>query len=204
VIVKSWRESREDELTAPTVRKQIRPAVESDVAALVLEDADLEGLYRDRVERQEREQGRLLIFREQEQEPPVGIVYLWLEDAEEEEVRTRLPGVPLIMHLKVHESRQRRGIGTALMEEAERIAAKAGKTRIALGVDPDNENAIRLYRRLGYREWDHGLVETHRVEFHEDGECRYDEKCLIFVKPLSTASPRDELQSLAEAHGIPG
>jgi ribosomal protein S18 acetylase RimI-like enzyme len=197
----SW----EDELTAPTVRKRIRPAVEDDLAALVAEGFGPEGLYRDRLEMQQEGNGQLLIYRLDPEgsphEPPDGVVFLWLREAEEQKVRKRLPGVPLIMHLKVHHDRRGYGIGTELMNEAERIAAEAGKTRIALGVDASNANAIALYRRLGYREWPHGPVVTHRSEYRERRKRRYLELCLIFVKPVSTASPRGELQSLAAAPG---
>jgi ribosomal protein S18 acetylase RimI-like enzyme len=180
----------------------IRDAVESDVAELVAEDFGPEGLYRDRLRLQHAGKGRLLIYRLDPAGPPDGVVFLWLDEAEEEEVRTRLPNVPLIMHLKVHQGRRGCGIGTELMHEAGRIAVAAGRTQIALGVDPSNHSAIELYKRLGYVEWPYGLVDTHQVEFRQRRRRRYNEKCLIFVKPLSTVSARGELQSLAAAHGV--
>ena len=43
------------------------------------------------------------------------------------------------------------GIGTALMLQAEEKAASADKRTMSLGVIAENEGAIRLYERLGYK-----------------------------------------------------
>ena len=43
------------------------------------------------------------------------------------------------------------GIGTALMLRAEEKAESTGKRTMSLGVIAENEGAIRLYERLGYR-----------------------------------------------------
>ena len=43
------------------------------------------------------------------------------------------------------------GIGTALMLKAEEKAESTGKHAMSLGVIAENEGAIRLYERLGYR-----------------------------------------------------
>jgi ribosomal protein S18 acetylase RimI-like enzyme len=47
---------------------------------------------------------------------------------------------------------QRRGIGTAMMREAESLIASdpRGATEIEIGADEDNHDAAKLYRRLGY------------------------------------------------------
>ncbi len=50
---------------------------------------------------------------------------------------------------------RRRGIGTALMNEAEKWARASGITKIELHVFPHNEPAIALYRKLGFREEGH-------------------------------------------------
>ena len=42
------------------------------------------------------------------------------------------------------------GLGTMLMHTVEEEAAKAGSKRLALDVETDNEEAVKLYRRLGY------------------------------------------------------
>ena len=66
------------------------------------------------------------------------------------------------------------GIGTALMQKAEDKAESEGKRTMSLGVIAENEGAIRLYERLGYkttRTWRGFLVrlaaksvEVHRME----------------------------------------
>jgi ribosomal protein S18 acetylase RimI-like enzyme len=49
---------------------------------------------------------------------------------------------------------QRLGIGTAMMRAAESLIAAAprGATLVEVGVDEWNQEAAKLYRRLGYRE----------------------------------------------------
>jgi ribosomal protein S18 acetylase RimI-like enzyme len=49
---------------------------------------------------------------------------------------------------------QRLGIGTAMIREAEALIASAprGATRVEVGVDEWNEEAAKLYRRLGSRD----------------------------------------------------
>jgi RimJ/RimL family protein N-acetyltransferase len=50
---------------------------------------------------------------------------------------------------------RKRGIGTALMEEAIKWARRAGVVKLELTVFPHNEPAIALYRKLGFT--DEGL-----------------------------------------------
>jgi RimJ/RimL family protein N-acetyltransferase len=57
--------------------------------------------------------------------------------------------------LMVAEGERRRGIGTALMEEAVKWARGAGVTKLELHVFPHNEPAIALYRKLGFQEEGH-------------------------------------------------
>ncbi len=54
--------------------------------------------------------------------------------------------------LMVVSGERRRGIGTALMEEAIKWARASGVTKLELHVFPHNEPAIALYRKLGFRE----------------------------------------------------
>jgi ribosomal protein S18 acetylase RimI-like enzyme len=73
---------------------------------------------------------------------------------------------------------QRLGIGTALMREAERLIASAPRaaTTLEIGVEEGNDEAAKLYRRLGYR--DAG------VERGRNGET-----VRLLRRPIPTTSP---------------
>ena len=57
--------------------------------------------------------------------------------------------------LMVDAGERRRGIGTALLEEAAKWARASGVTKLELHVFPHNEPAIALYRKLGFVEEGH-------------------------------------------------
>ena len=57
--------------------------------------------------------------------------------------------------LMVAAGERRRGIGTALMEEAVTWARDSGVTKLELHVFPHNEPAIALYRKLGFKDEGH-------------------------------------------------
>jgi GNAT superfamily N-acetyltransferase len=139
--------------------------------------------FADRLARQEA--GRGLLLAAWLAADPVGDVYLWCEPAEEPEVRHRLPGTPLLNHLEVLPALHRRGIGTRLVQTAERLLRERGHGRVALGVSPDNHDAVRLYEKLGYEEWPHPPVATaYEIFLPGGGRRRGREMCRIFVKPL--------------------
>ena len=54
--------------------------------------------------------------------------------------------------LMVAADHRRRGIGSALMQEAMKWARASSVTKLELEVFPHNEPAIALYRKLGFRE----------------------------------------------------
>jgi RimJ/RimL family protein N-acetyltransferase len=68
--------------------------------------------------------------------------------------RNRHPYSPHVAEvgIMVAESQRRRGIGSALMEEALSWARAAGITKVELEVFPHNAPAIALYRKLGFEE----------------------------------------------------
>ena len=143
-----------------------------------------EQFFVDRLERQRGGRGMLLIA--ELDDLAVGDVYLWLEPAEEPELNRYLPGVPLIQHFEVHEPFQSRGIGTRLLAAAERELRHRGHGRVALGVGLSNEGAMRLYQRLGYREWPYGVIATSWEEFLPNGaRRRTSEWCHIYLKDLT-------------------
>ena len=80
----------------------------------------------------------------------VGRASLWLAEADEPEVRNTLPGVPLVNALQVNEEARGAQVATKIMKAIEAEVLRRGGDRIALGVEPDNEPARRLYEKLGY------------------------------------------------------
>lgn len=166
---------------------QIRPATDGDLPALA-GALGQEAFFAERLRRQHAGLGVLLTAWIGTQ--PVGVVYVWLEPAEERELREHLPGVPLLNHLEVRDGWRNRRLGTSIIHAAERLLVGRGFKQVALGIRLDNRHAARLYRRLGYEEWEHGEIETSYVVFLADGgEDREPEMCRILVKDLPLAGP---------------
>jgi GNAT superfamily N-acetyltransferase len=150
------------------------------------QDAPGQGRYfAERLERQRQGRGVLLIA--WDGATPVGTVYLWLEPAEEPELREWLPDAPLIIRLEVRPDRRGQRIGTRLMEAAEQIARERGRTEIALGVGLDNKDAMRLYERRGYRLWRAEPIGTRAESYAEDGTLVVDpdDACLVYWADLA-------------------
>jgi ribosomal protein S18 acetylase RimI-like enzyme len=75
-----------------------------------------------------------------------------------------------VSSVAVREAFRGRGLGTALMAEAESIAKALGLPRVSLICFERNEGAFRLYERLGYREiMRHPLV-PHPTLHYADGD----------------------------------
>ena len=87
---------------------------------------------------------------------------------------------PEVSALGVAERARRRGVGTALMGAAAGVAREQGAGLVGLAVEPDNEAATTLYRRLGWQsdtdlapidEW--SWVDERGVEHEERDRCQY-------------------------------
>jgi len=123
-------------------------------------------------------------------ERPVGNLFVWRAEPYEERVRHHLGHTPTLTHLEVTPSAQRQGIGTALIQAGERMLADLGYPRVGLGVGVNNDNARRIYDRLGYRDWRHGPVLVEWEEERPDGSVVLDsELCDWLVKRLDTGGP---------------
>lgn len=81
---------------------------------------------------------------------------------------------------------RRRGIATALIREAERLAREKGCTQIGLSVgSTDNPNAKRLYEKLGYVEWEHGDFVVSWEYIDREGNTRKESEMVTYMcKPL--------------------
>lgn len=78
------------------------------------------------------------------------VVYLWVEDAGEEEM---LPHVRAhVSELVVTRRARGKGLGKLLLTECERRARFAGRDEITLAVEAGNVAAHRLYRDTGYHD----------------------------------------------------
>lgn len=71
-----------------------------------------------------------------------------------------------------------RGIGEKLVQEAEREAVDAGRIVMRLEVRDDNDAAIALYRRLGYRQFG-----TYRDYYEDHGDALRFERRILFYEP---------------------
>jgi GNAT superfamily N-acetyltransferase len=139
--------------------------------------------FDDRYERQKNGLG--VLFTAWLDEWPVGHVYLWMEEAEEAPINQYLPGIPLLTHLRVLPGYRNRRIGTRLIAEVQDYLAHDDYWHVALAARTDNDEAIRLYQRLGYRDWDHGLVECVAVRTNPDGDVEYEsEQCHVLLRRL--------------------
>jgi GNAT superfamily N-acetyltransferase len=162
-------------VAAESPRLDIRPASSEDEVEVLIANFAQRDYFADRFSRQKCGHGVLLIAWWGDR--PVGDAYVWLEEAEEPELRKYLRGVPLLTHVEVLESYRSRGIGTKLIAAAEAALTDAGKTRVALAVEIDNHGAMRLYGRLGYELW--GRRDINCAAF--DGGV---EVCRVMVKDL--------------------
>jgi len=81
---------------------------------------------------------------------------------------------------------RRKGVATALIREAERLAKEHGCTQIGLNVgSTDNPEAKRLYEHLGYVDWGQGefLISWEYVD--RNGNARTDSEIVTYMhKPL--------------------
>lgn len=153
---------------------------------LALALGDSESFFADRLNRQRN--GRGVLFVGRLGATIVGTVYLWLEAAEEPEIRQFLPSVPLLTHLKVVPGFRNHGFGTRLVAAVEHHVRELGLPKVALAVEENNKDALRLYRRLGYREWPHGFVECDKDVSLLGGDA-HREKCVILTKSIGSAVP---------------
>lgn len=136
--------------------------------------------FADRLSRQKKRLGMLLTAWRGGR--PIGVVYLWLQYAEEPEIREYLPCTPLLTHLEIHADHRGGGTGTKLIKSAERRLRKLGFAQVALAVEVTNKRAAKLYARLGYEDWPHSTIKCYSLT-DGNGE-RNVEICRILVKSL--------------------
>ncbi len=135
----------------------VRPAVPGDADALVVLGRDVAAepelwLTYDRSRGDERRNVRGV-----QRDANVAVFVAETEDGVVGRLSIARDRSPLSRHvaelgLMVAASERRRGIGSALIEEAARWARGIGVVKLELTVFPHNAPAIALYRKLGFRE----------------------------------------------------
>ena len=110
------------------------------------------------------------------------VAQAWLDVAER-----GAPERPHLWAVRVFPPLQGAGLGSALMEAAERHAAELGARELELGVEPHNTHARRFYERLGYTPVE---FRSEAVHHRPDGEVRRtDPEQMILRKKLPAARP---------------
>jgi ribosomal protein S18 acetylase RimI-like enzyme len=133
----------------------IRPLREEEIGLLDEMNRDWakgrpQALHQERFSRQQT--GKAVYLFAWHGERPVGHVLLVLAGPTKEPMRSALRNCAHISDLFVVPTYWSRDIGTRLMDEAEALAADHGFTEIGLDVAIDNERAIALYERRGYKD----------------------------------------------------
>jgi ribosomal-protein-alanine acetyltransferase len=83
-----------------------------------------------------------------------------------------------IYSIAVLPSERGRGVGEQLIGEAEKVAVDAGRIIMRLEVREDNTGAIKLYRRLGYRQFG-----TYRDYYEDHANAIRFERRILFYEP---------------------
>ena len=96
---------------------------------------------------EEQRTGRRLMLLADVNGYPIGQVFIQLENADD---WWRNGRHAYLYSLRVMDIFQRHGIGTSLIQEAERLLRDRDYDSISIAVAKDNSNARRLYERLGY------------------------------------------------------
>lgn len=163
----------------------VRTARDEDLEVLVTVFGQ-ERFFADRLRHQRAGRGDLLVAWQGSE--PVGDGFLMRDLPEEAQGGPAY--TPAITHLEVRPTHQGRGVGTALIAEAERIAGAHGYHRICLGVGIDNPDARRLYERLGFEEWSDDAAELGRAAPDTRGiPHQRAETCQWLIKNIANGAP---------------
>ena len=94
-------------------------------------------------------------------------------------------GVPEIGDVFVPAELRGRGIGRELSEAAEEMARVRGHGQISIGASIENEGALRLYRRLGYRDAGLAPKRVHGTIIVRAGPMEVDDTLLYLIKDIA-------------------
>ena len=100
------------------------------------------------------------------------------------EGRFQRQGSLRLFALNVGPADRREGVGTALVKAVEAIADERGRHAVNLEVTTDNEGAIRLYRKMGYRICDDTVTGRWERKLDDGSSEIIEEPVFVMVKKL--------------------
>lgn len=112
---------------------------------------------------------------------PIGQVFIQLESFDDFGRNSGDRGY--LYSLRVMDAFQKKGIGTALLREAEYILRERDYDSVSIAAAKDNPGARRLYERLGFRVYTEDAGRWHYVD-HEGRTRQVIEPCWILEKFL--------------------
>jgi GNAT superfamily N-acetyltransferase len=104
---------------------------------------------------------------------PVGWALVQWRGCVGDNARARFPRCVEVNHLQVRAEYRGRGAGTAILGSAEQRARDNGVAEIAVSVGLTNNDAARLYGRLGYRPT--GVIDVCRYQWCDDQGAWHEE-----------------------------
>ena len=94
------------------------------------------------------------------------------------------PGSLRLFALDVGEAFRGRGVGTALVNAVEAAAADRALTEVNLEVAIENEDAVRLYERLGYNRLGEPVMDRWEQHSDDGGSRLVEEPSWVMIKSL--------------------
>ena len=94
------------------------------------------------------------------------------------------PGSLRLFALDVGEAFRGRGVGTALVNAVEAAAADRALTEVNLEVALENEDAVRLYERLGYNRLGEPVMDRWEQHLDDGGSRLVEEPSWVMIKSL--------------------
>ncbi|WP_041822114.1 GNAT family N-acetyltransferase [Streptomyces davaonensis] len=114
---------------------------------------------------------------------PVGHAEMRWTGCADPQVRDATKGCPEVGGLEVAAELRSRGIGTALVRAAEKLARERQLTVVGIGVGKDNPRAAALYERLGYRPLT-DYLDRYAYEDHDGSLRECVDPCTFLVREL--------------------
>ncbi len=165
----------------------ISPATPAEIAEMTESFPDWGTRQKHEERWHQQEQGKAVYLIARRQGKPVGHAYLkWQGATDVHVVERRTMPCPDIEDLFVLGDWRSKGIGSALIGEAEELSIRQGFQHIGLSVGIENPAARRLYERLGYQDVGFGVYTEQGSYLDEQGSIQvWEERCVYLIKELS-------------------